>query len=65
MARALIQSGSRARAAAAAIGLGICGTNFNFVERVLSGLNGIGALAETQAYKFMIPFRIIAPVIGE
>jgi hypothetical protein len=65
MGRALIQSGSRASAAAAAIALGICGTNFNLVERVSSGLKGIGALAEIRAYKFVIPFRTIVRAIGE
>jgi hypothetical protein len=65
MARAFIPSGSRASAAAAAIALGICGPNFNLVERVSSGLNGIDTLAEIRAYKFVIPFRAIVSAIGE
>jgi hypothetical protein len=59
MARAFIQSGSRASAAAAAITLGVCGPNFNLVERVSSRLNGIDTLAQIRAYKFAIPFRTI------
>jgi hypothetical protein len=65
MARAVIQSGSRASAAAAAIALGGCGPNFNLFERVSSGLNGIGALAEIRACEYVIPSRAIVSAIGE
>jgi hypothetical protein len=65
MARAFVRSGSRASAAAAAITLGVCGPKFSLVERVSSGLNGIGALAEIRAYKFVIPFLAVVSAIGE
>jgi hypothetical protein len=62
MARAFVRSGSTASAAAAAITLGVCGPNFNVVERVSSGLKGVGAPAEIRAYKCVIA---VVSAIGE
>jgi hypothetical protein len=65
MTRAFIQCESRATVAAATIALGICGPNLNSVERVSSGLDEAGTLAEIRADKFVTRFRTIVRAMGE